>query len=106
MDASTSGERTQEGRVAGKSKKRRVDPDVARVRAKVAAQSRWSDPAARAKQSEASRRALRERFARKVDPNGELSPDERAKLVDSAIRAHVNRMVAARLSKTRRKRSR
>lgn len=106
MDASTSGQKSQEHRVVGKPRKRQVDPDVARVRAKIAAQSRWSDPAARVEQSEASRRALRERFARKVDPDGELSPDERAKLVDSAIRAHVNRMVAARLNKTRRKRSR
>jgi hypothetical protein len=63
-----------------------VTPEQRRLRAKIAANARWSRPMARADQADAARSALFARLEREVDPEGKLPPDERALLVRAAAR--------------------
>jgi hypothetical protein len=42
-----------------------------------------------------ARRAFHDRFEREVDPDGILSPEERAKRADHARRAHMSRLALA-----------
>jgi CRISPR/Cas system-associated protein Csm6 len=51
---------------------------------------------ARADQAEAARAAINNRLERQVDPNGTLSPDERAPLVRAAARRLSAELNAAR----------
>ena len=55
-----------------------MTPEQRRLRAKIAANARWSRPMARADQSDAARSAVFVRLEREVDPADMLSPDERA----------------------------
>jgi hypothetical protein len=55
-----------------------VTPEQRRLRAQIAANTRWSRPMAREDQAEAARSAFYARLERQVDPEGRLSPDERA----------------------------
>lgn len=72
--------------------------ELRRQRARHAALTRWAaiPPAERSRRAKA---AYRRRFENQVDPNRELSPADRAVLVDAAIRAYVARMGLARLRK-------
>jgi hypothetical protein len=63
-----------------------MTPEQRRLRAKIAANARWSRPMARADQADAARSAILARLEREVDPAGTLSPDERAVLVRAAAR--------------------
>lgn len=65
-----------------------------KIRAQIAANSRWSkeDPAASAARGQAG---LLARFEREVDPEGTLSPAERARRAQSALRAHMQRLALA-----------
>ena len=73
-----------------------LTPEQRKIRAKIAANSRWARPGSREEQAEAARRALLDRFARQVDPAGVLPEAERERLVASALRAHSQRMHLAR----------
>ena len=63
-----------------------MTPEQRRLRAKIAANARWSRPMARADQADAARSAIFARLEREVDPEGKLPPDERALLVRAAAR--------------------
>jgi hypothetical protein len=76
-----------------------VTPEQRRLRAKIAANARWSRPMARADQADAARSAILARLEREVDPAGTLSPDERAFLVRAAARKLSAKLNAARARK-------
>jgi hypothetical protein len=76
-----------------------VTPEQRRLRAKIAANARWSRPMARADQAEAARNAIFTRLEHQVDPAGALPPDQRAVLVQSAARQLSARLNAARARK-------
>jgi hypothetical protein len=78
-----------------------VTPEQRRLRARIAANARWSRPLARADQAAAARAAILARLERQVDPAGLLTPEERAALVRSAGRRLGAELNAAR---TRRRR--
>jgi len=63
-----------------------VTPEQRRLRAQIAANTRWSHPMARADQADAARSAIFARLERQVDPDGTLSAGERAPLVQAAAR--------------------
>lgn len=63
-----------------------MTPEERRLRAQIAANSRWSRPMARADQADAARSALFARLEREIDPQGKLPPYERDRLVQSAAR--------------------
>lgn len=80
-----------------------MTPEQRRLRAQIAANTRWSRAMSRADQSDAARAALVRRMERQVDPDGLLPPDQRAALVRSAFRAMAARMVAAKARKRARR---
>jgi hypothetical protein len=82
-----------------------MTPEQRRLRAKIAANIRWSKPMARADQADAARAAIFARLERQVDPQGRLAPAERDVLVRAAARVLSNRLVAARVRKRMRARS-
>jgi hypothetical protein len=63
-----------------------MTPEQRRLRAKIAANARWSRPMARADQAEASRTAIYNRLEREVDPTGTIPAAERDLMVRSAAR--------------------
>lgn len=71
--------------------------------AKVAAHTRWSKEPDRAKATRAGTSAFLARFERLVDPDGVLSPDERAKRARNALSAHMTRIRASRRQPPRRR---
>lgn len=79
-----------------------LTPEQRRQRAKLAAHTRWSreDPAPTAARGQAG---LVARFERDVDPDGTLTPAERARRAEHARRAHMARMALA-SAKARRRR--
>ena len=78
-----------------------MTPEQRRLRAKIAANARWSRPMARADQADAARAAIYERLERQVDPEGTLCPDHRALLVRAAARRLSAELNAARARKRR-----
>jgi hypothetical protein len=62
-----------------------------RLRVQIAANTRWSreDPTPNAVRAQAG---LVARFEREVDPDGVLPPAERARRVESARKAHMQRL--------------
>jgi hypothetical protein len=82
-----------------------VTPEQRRLRAKIAANARWSRPMARADQADAARSAMLARLERQVDPARTLPPDERATLVRSAARRLAAELNAVRSRKRTRTQS-
>ena len=78
-----------------------MTPEQRRVRARIAANARWSRPKARADQAAAARAAIFGRLERQVDPAGLLTPEERAALLRSAARRLCAELNAARARKRR-----
>ena len=76
-----------------------MTPEQRRLRAQLAANTRWSRPMAREDQADAARAAIYARLEREVDPQGKLSPDERGRRVHSAARALSARMNSAKARK-------
>jgi len=76
-----------------------MTPEQRRLRAQIAANTRWSSPLARADQAEAARAAIRTRLEHQVDPDGVLPPQHRAKLVSAAAKKLSAELNAARLRK-------
>ena len=71
--------------------------------ARIAAAERWSRTGDREAATRPAREGLRARFAREVDPDGVLPPDELARRVDHALRAHMLRL-ARKSAEARRRR--
>jgi len=63
--------------------------------ARVAAHSRWAAEPDRKKATAPARRGLDAKWAREVDPDGVLAPEELARRVDSLRQAHMARMALA-----------
>jgi hypothetical protein len=76
-----------------------MTPEQRRLRAQIAANARWSRYMAREDQAAAARSAIFARLEREVDPDGQLPPDERARLVKSAARELSGRLNAAKARK-------
>ena len=76
-----------------------MTPEQRRLRAKIAANARWSRPMARADQADAARAAIFSRLERQVDPDDMLPPEERALLVRAAARQLSALLNAARSRK-------
>lgn len=76
-----------------------MTPEQRRLRAKIAANARWSQPMARADQADAARLAIFARLEREVDPEGILDADQRAVLVRAAARRLSAKMNAIRARK-------
>lgn len=70
---------------------------------RIAINKRWwnTPPAERTKVTAPGRAAFEARFAKQVDPNNELEPDERAKLIANARAEYFSRL-ALQASKARR----
>lgn len=69
-----------------------MTPAERRLRAQLAANTRWSRETDRKAAGERGQNGLRARFAREIDPVGRLSDDELAKRVENALKAHMQRM--------------
>lgn len=82
------------------AKKREMTPAERRLRARLAANARWAKTDDRAAATQAARDGLTAKFEREVDPDGALDPRERARRVENARAAHMNRMRLARSRKT------
>jgi hypothetical protein len=76
-----------------------MTPEQRHLRAKIAANARWSKYMARKDQADAARSAMLARLERQVDPKGELPPVERAALVRAAGRELSARLNAAKARK-------
>lgn len=76
---------------------------TARLRAEIASHTSWAKTPNRAERTAPARKAADERFERLVDPDGKMHPEERAKAVTSARKAHYLRM-ALRSAEVRRAR--
>jgi hypothetical protein len=73
-----------------------MTPEQRTLRAKIAANARWSRPMARADQADVARSAIFDRLQRQVDPNNVLAPGEREALVRAAARRLSAELNAAR----------
>ncbi|MGV9792409.1 hypothetical protein [Gordonia sp. NPDC003422] len=62
------------------------------MRAQIAAHESWAKTPDRAARTAAARRGLEAKFEREVDPDGVLSPVERAKRVENARKAYYARL--------------
>jgi hypothetical protein len=83
-----------------------MTPEQRRLRAKIAANVRWSKPMARADQADAARSAIFARLQRQVDPQqGTLPPAERDELVRAAARALSARLCSAKARNRQRRTS-
>lgn len=60
--------------------------------ARIAANSRWATEPDRRAATRPGTDGLLARFEREVDPNGELTPDERRRRALSARKAHMQRL--------------
>jgi hypothetical protein len=63
--------------------------------ARLAAHTRWAMEPDRTQATSAARRGLDAKWAREVDPDGVLPPDELERRVDHLRRAHMTRMALA-----------
>jgi hypothetical protein len=63
-----------------------------RLIAQIAANESWARCPDRSARTLSARRAFLGRFEREVDPDGTLSPEERQRRADSAMRAHMQRL--------------
>jgi len=71
------------------------------MRASIAADQRWAQINDRAAATARARKAFNDQFEKLVDPDGKLTPDERARRAASARRAHMKRL-ALRSARSRR----
>jgi hypothetical protein len=75
------------------------NPAVRRTSALIANFDRWSKVDDRQAATAPARRGFMARFEKQVDPNGELSDDERARRAELAMRAHMSRLALAKARK-------
>lgn len=73
----------------------RLTPEQRSLSARAAALTRWSHVEDRTAATAPARAAFVEQLAEQVDPDGRLTPGERARRVDMARRAHMTRMTLA-----------
>ncbi len=85
---------------------REVTPALRTLRARMAAAERWGRTPDRVAATEPARRGLRAKFEREADPDGTLTPAERARRADHLMRAHMFRLSLAAAETRRRRRVR
>lgn len=68
----------------------------AALRGRIGAHARWARTPDRVAALAPARNGFLRRFEREVDPNGELHPIERARLAESAMRAHMAKLALQR----------
>jgi hypothetical protein len=78
---------------------RRMTPEQRRLRAQNAAHARWSRHMAREDQAYIARQAMWDRLGREVDPDHELTTQQRAVLIQSAAKRLSARLNAAKARK-------
>jgi hypothetical protein len=78
-----------------------MTPEQRRLRAQIAANTRWSRPMAREDAADTARSAFYARLEHQVDPQGKLPPGERDRLVRAAARAFSARLNSAKSRKHR-----
>ena len=66
-----------------------VDPKLAHLRAKRAANTRWARPGERERHGDKISAAKLARHERLVDPDGRLDPVERCKLAKNSLKAEM-----------------
>lgn len=81
-----------------------MTPAQRSLRARIAAHTSWANEEDRSRRTAAARTAAADRFAREVDPDGVLPPEERARRAESARKAHFCRMAKASAAARRRQR--
>ena len=71
-----------------------IDPEMARIRATIAANTRWSrtSPSERTAATAAARAAAASRWERQVDPDGRLTPEDRTRMAANARAADLARL--------------
>ncbi|MDP7735126.1 hypothetical protein [Mycobacterium paragordonae] len=62
------------------------------MRGRIGAYESWAKTPDRAARTRPARKAALERFEREVDPDGDLTPEERTKRAEWARKAHMQRM--------------
>ncbi len=75
--------------------------DLTSLQASIAAHISWARTEDRTARTAPARRAAEARFEKLVDPDGVLTPEERAKRAESARKAHF-RMMALKSARVRR----
>ena len=80
-----------------------LTPPERSIRAQIAAHERWAKTPDRTSATAPARRALEAKFEREVDPDGKLSPIERAKRVENARKAYYARLALKSAEARRRK---
>lgn len=75
-----------------------------RMRGQIAANTMWSEVQDRTAHTAPARRAFLDKFETQVDPEGVLTPQERAKRAESARKAHFQRLALASVKARRAKR--
>ncbi|UAK35343.1 hypothetical protein K8O92_00200 [Nocardia asteroides] len=75
------------------------------MQARIAAHESWAKTSDRAARTAKARAAMASKFDRIVDPDGLLSPEERAYRADQARKAHYTRL-ALKSAQVRRRRGR
>jgi hypothetical protein len=73
------------------------------LRAQIASHESWARTADRSARTANARRGLLAKFEREVDPDGVLTPAERAKRAENARQAHYKRMALKSLQARRRR---
>lgn len=76
-----------------------MTPAQRRLRAQIAANTRWSRPMAREDAADVARSTFYARLERQVDPEGKLPPPELDRRVQAAARAFSARLNAAKAKK-------
>lgn len=75
------------------------------TRHEIAAHESWAKTVDRTARTQPARNALRDRIAAEVDPEGLMDPVTKAKAVESAIRAHYQRLALKSAASRQRKAS-
>lgn len=86
--------------VLGGMSKQPLTPQQRSLRAKAAVDASWAHTSDRAARTEPARRAALARFDRQVDPNGDLSDEDRHRRAESARRSYF-RYLALRSARKR-----
>ncbi len=81
-----------------------VDPSERALRARIAAHSKWACTADTTAATAAARTAFLDRFEREIDPDGLLSPEDRARMAQHARKAYFSKL-ALKSARARRKKA-
>jgi hypothetical protein len=80
-----------------------LTPELRRLRSQIAAHDSWANTTDRSARTANARKAMLDKFEQQVDPDGVLTPAERAKRAEHARKAHFKRL-ALKSAQARRRR--